>query len=71
MRSLYRSRHQMVFVCQVGNLAHVNMVELGKHGRIWTNVWDYATVNSMQGNRRQDLALHSTVKQVALVADAI
>jgi hypothetical protein len=33
------------------------MVELGKHGRNRTNVWDYASVNSMLGSRREDLAL--------------
>jgi DNA modification methylase len=34
-------------------------------------VWDYPSVNSMAGSRREDLALHPTVKPVALVADAI
>jgi len=47
------------------------MVELGKHGRNRTNVWDYASANSMRGGRREDLELHPTVKPVALVADAI
>jgi DNA modification methylase len=46
-------------------------VELGKHGRNRTNVWDYASVNSMRGSRREDLALHPTVKPVGLVSDAI
>jgi DNA modification methylase len=71
MGSLYRSKHEMVFVYRVGSAPHLNNVELGKHGRNRTNVWDYASVNSMQGSRRQDLALHPTVKPVALVADAI
>ena len=47
------------------------MVELGKHGRNRTNVWDYASVNSIRGSRREDLALHPTVKPTGLVADAI
>ena len=47
------------------------MVELGKHGRNRTNVWDYASVNSMRGSRREDLALHPTVKPTGLVVDAI
>ena len=71
MESLYRSKHEMVFVYRVGTMPHLNMVELGKHGRNRTNVWDYASVNSMQGSRREDLAMHPTVKPVALVADAI
>jgi DNA modification methylase len=71
MGSLYRSKHELVFVYRVGTVPHLNMVELGKHGRNRTNVWDYASVNSMRGSRRQDLALHPTVKPTGLVADAI
>lgn len=70
MGSLYRSKHEMVFVYRVGIAPHINNVELGKHGRNRTNVWDYASVNSMKGSRREDLALHPTVKPVAMVADA-
>ena len=69
--SLYRSKHEMVFVYRVGDTPHTNTVELGKHGRNRTNVWDYASVNSLRGSRREDLALHPTVKPVAMVADAI
>ena len=71
MGSLYRSKHEMVFVYRVGDAPHTNAVELGKHGRNRTNVWDYASVNSLRGSRREDLALHPTVKPVAMVADAI
>ena len=71
MGSLYRSRHELVFVFKVGEAPHFNAVELGRHGRNRTNVWDYASVNSFAGSRREDLALHPTVKPVALVADAI
>jgi DNA modification methylase len=71
MGSLYRSKHELVFVYKVGSGPHFNAVELGKHGRHRTNVWDYASVNSMAGSRREDLALHPTVKPVALVADAL
>lgn len=71
MGSLYRSRHELIFVYRVGTAPHLNMVELGKHGRNRTNVWDYASVNSLQGSRREDLTLHPTVKPTGLVADAI
>jgi DNA modification methylase len=71
MGSLYRSKHELVFVFRVGQAPHFNAVELGRHGRNRTNVWDYASVNSMAGSRREDLALHPTVKPTALVADAI
>lgn len=71
MGSLYRSKHELVFVYRVGDAPHLNMVELGKHGRNRTNVWDYASVNSFRGSRSADLALHPTVKPTGLVADAI
>ena len=71
MGSLYRSKHELVFVYRVGSAPHLNTVELGKHGRNRTNVWDYPSVNSMRGSRREDLALHPTVKPTGLVADAI
>lgn len=71
MGSLYRSKHEMIFVYRVGEVAHTNCVELGRHGRNRTNVWDYPSVNSMRGSRREDLLLHPTVKPVAMVADAI
>lgn len=71
MGSLYRSKHEMVFVYRVKGASHYNAVELGRHGRYRTNVWDYASVNSLKGARREDLAMHPTVKPVALVADAL
>ena len=71
MGSLYRSKHELVFVYRVGSAPHLNNVELGKHGRNRTNVWDYASVNSLRGSRKEDLTLHPTVKPVGLVADAI
>ena len=71
MGSLYRSQHELVFVYQAGRGSHVNNVELGKHGRYRTNVWSYAGVNTFGASRDADLAMHPTVKPVALVADAI
>ncbi len=71
MGSLYRSKHEFVFVYRVGSEPHLNNIELGKHGRNRTNVWDYASVNSLAGSRKEDLALHPTVKPTAMVADAI
>lgn len=71
MGSLYRSKHELIAVFRVGEIPHFNAVELGRHGRNRTNVFDYASVNSFIGSRREDLALHPTVKPTALVADAI
>jgi DNA modification methylase len=70
MGSLYRSQHELVFVYKSGTAPHINNVELGKHGRYRTNIWNYAGVNSF-GEGRDDLSLHPTVKPVAMVADAI
>lgn len=71
MGSFYRSQHELVFVYQNGRGSHVNNIELGKHGRYRTNVWSYAGVNTFGANRDSELAMHPTVKPVALVADAI
>lgn len=71
MGSLYRSAHELIFVFKSGKAAHCNNVELGKHGRFRTNVWNYAGVNSFGTSRADDLAMHPTVKPVALVMDAI
>lgn len=70
MGSLYRSRHELVLVFKKPGEAHVNNVQLGKHGRYRTNVWEYAGVNSFAGSQG-DLALHPTVKPVSMVMDAI
>ncbi len=71
MGSLYRSQHELVFVFKSGRAAHINNVELGRHGRYRTNVWSYAGINSFGASRDADLAMHPTVKPTAMVADAI
>jgi DNA modification methylase len=71
MGSLYRSKHELVFVYKVGTGPHVNTIELGKNGRYRTNVWDYAGVNTWRAGRDADLEMHPTVKPTALVIDAI
>jgi DNA modification methylase len=71
MGSLYRSKHELIFVFKNGRSAHINNIELGRHGRNRTNVWDYAGVNSFGQDRLDELAMHPTVKPVAMVADAL
>lgn len=71
MGSLYRSQHEFVAVFKSGTAPHVNNVELGKHGRNRSNVWSMPGMNSFQKGRAAKLAMHPTVKPVALVADAI
>jgi DNA modification methylase len=71
MGSFYRSKHELVFVFKVGSAPHTNSFGLGDTGRYRTNVWEYAGISSLGANRNDELAMHPTVKPVALVADAI
>jgi hypothetical protein len=73
MGSFYRSQHELVFVFKTGGRSHRNNIQLGKHGRHRTNVWEYRAANDFgrptdEGNLLQ---IHPTVKPVAMVADAI
>jgi DNA modification methylase len=66
MGSLYRSRHELVFVFKHGKEAHCNIVQLGRFGRNRTNVWNYAGSNSFpRRGQRNALDLHPTVKPIA------
>jgi DNA modification methylase len=73
MGSFYRNQHELVFVFKNGRAPHRNNIQLGKHGRNRTTVWNYPCARSF--SRASDegnlLALHPTVKPVRLVADAI
>jgi DNA modification methylase len=71
MGSLYRSKHEMICVFKNGDKPHVNNIELGKHGRCRTNVWDYAGQTSLHALRKEELLMHPTVKPVEMIADAI
>jgi DNA modification methylase len=71
--SFYRSQHELFFVFRNGNGPPRNNIQLGKYGRNRTNIWNYpsAAAFSKSGDEGNLLALHPTVKPVALVADAI
>jgi DNA modification methylase len=58
-------------VYKSGQARHVNNFELGQHGRYRTNVWEYRGISSRGRDRKAELALHPTVKPVAMIADAI
>ncbi len=72
MGSLYRSRHEFIFVFKNGTEPHQNHVQLGRFGRNRTNVWNYAGANSFarRGTKR-GTELHPTAKPVLMVSDAI
>jgi DNA modification methylase len=72
MGTFYRSQHELVFVFRNGREPHLNNVQLGRFGRSRTNVWTYPGANGFGHKGAEDLlALHPTVKPIALVADAI
>jgi DNA modification methylase len=72
MGSLYRSRHEMIFVWKAGRDRHRNNVELGRNGRHRTNVWEYPGIGTFRHSDEGDLLrLHPTVKPVRMIADAI
>jgi DNA modification methylase len=73
MGSLYRSQHELVLVFKQRDGAHRNNVQLGQFGRNRSNVWRYPGANSFarHGEEGNLLALHPTVKPVAMIADAI
>ena len=69
--SFYRSQHELIGVFRVGGRQHQNNVELGRYGRNRSNVWTYPGVNTFGRGRMDALAIHPTVKPIALVADAL
>lgn len=73
MGSFYRSQHELFGVYRHGKGRPRNNVQLGIFGRNRTNVWNYPGVNhpGHGGEEGKLLALHPTVKPVALLADAI
>jgi DNA modification methylase len=71
MGSFYRSRHELIFAFKNGTAPHVNTFGLGQGGRYRTNVWEYRGMNSGGSDRLEELALHPTVKPVAMIADAL
>jgi DNA modification methylase len=73
MGSFYRSQHEFVLVLKNGHGLHRNNIQLGRHGRNRSNVWHYRGANDFGRSEGEGnlLALHPTVKPVAMIADAI
>jgi DNA modification methylase len=71
--SFYRSQHELVFVFKKGRGAHRNNIQFGRFGRDRPNVWSYpgAAGFGLRGEEGNLLALHPTVKPVALIADIL
>ena len=71
--SLYRSRHELVFIFKNGKKAHRNNIQLGQFGRYRTNVWNYPRVNSLSRTPDEGslASLHPTIKPAQMIVDAI
>ena len=69
--SFYRSAHELVFVFKKGRGPHRNNIQYGRFGRDRRNVWAYPGVTSFgrHGEEGDLLALHPTVKPVAMLVD--
>jgi DNA modification methylase len=71
MGSFYRSKHELVLIWKHGTAPHINNIELGRHGRNRTNVWDYPGANTLRSCWPKEVGLHPTIKPTAMVADAL
>lgn len=71
MGSFYRSKHELIFVMKNGTAKHVNNFLLGENGRHRSNVWDYPGLSGWTPDRKSELAMHPTVKPVAMIVDAL
>ena len=71
MGSFYRSQHELVMVYTALGGRPTNNFGLGAKGRYRTNLWRYPGFSSFGRGRDDALAMHPTVKPVAMVADAL
>nr|WP_319802240.1 DNA modification methylase [Methylobacterium sp. W2] len=71
MGSLYRHQAEYILIMKCGKAAHINNVELGRHGRNRTTVWQAPGLAQFGRVRKEALGMHPTVKPIGLVADAL
>ena len=71
--SFYRSRHELILVFKKGTGRFRNNIQLGQYGRYRSNVWEYPSTRAVSRRNEEGnlLALHPTVKPIAMVADAL
>ncbi len=69
--TFYRSKHELIWAMKNGTARHINNFGLGDKGRYRTNVWDYPGLAGWTADRAEELAMHPTVKPVAMIADAL
>ncbi len=73
MGSFYRSQHELFFVFGKGGAPTRNNVQLGRFGRSRSNIWNYPGAASLARTAEEGnpLALHPTVKPLALICDIL
>jgi DNA modification methylase len=73
MGSFYRSQHELFFVFSKGGAPSRNNVQLGRFGRSRSNVWNYPSAASLARTAEEGnpLAMHPTVKPLALISDIL
>jgi len=71
MGSYLRSAYELIPIFVKGDKLAVNNVELGKHGRDRTNVWNYPGANRKGSSAGKALKFHPTAKPKELVRDAL
>lgn len=73
MGSFYRSQHELIFVFARDGAPSRNNVQLGRFGRSRSNVWSYPSAASLARTAEEGnpLAMHPTVKPLALVCDIL
>jgi DNA methylase len=71
MGGIYRNASEFIAIFRAGKDAPLDNVELRRRGRNRTNVWNYPSMSAFGKDRDGLLALHPTVKPVAMVADVL
>lgn len=73
MGSFYRSQHELIFVFARDGAPSRNNVQLGRFGRSRSNVWNYPSAASLARTAEEGnpLAMHPTVKPLALICDLL
>lgn len=69
--SFYRSQHEFIFVYKNGTSKNINNIELGKFGRVRSNIWQYKGMHASNPESKELNKLHPTVKPTPLIMDII
>ncbi len=73
MGSYLRSQHELFFIFAKSGAPSRNNVQLGRFGRSRSNVWHYPSAASLARTAEEGnpLAMHPTVKPLALICDVL